>query len=113
MTRHYIPTKIKVGHQKVKVKFYQSLKTDKQSLLGIQSTARQEIGVALTCPNEVSGVSEPVSRSMQEAVFLHETLHYVDQIYGGARLTEAQVLALSHGLYQVLTESGMWVEEEK
>jgi hypothetical protein len=46
-----------------------------------------------------------------EAIFLHELLHAVDNVYNAHGLEEEVVHRLAEGLYQVLNDNGLLVQD--
>lgn len=55
-------------------------------------------------------IRSDLAPAAQEEALLHELIHAVDDavLCEADRLTEAQVHALSGGLYHVLTQNGFW-----
>jgi len=72
------------------------------------------------CDNETNVIrvrataysGEPTARQNIEEAFLHEIIHAVDLIYNGGRLKEDAVKQLAQGLYQVLTDNGLFADEK-
>ena len=43
-------------------------------------------------------------------IFLHETIHAIDKIWGNNDMSESQVNMIAEGLYQVLSDMGITFE---
>jgi hypothetical protein len=60
--------------------------------------------------SDISRTGEPKPRSAIEETLMHEIVHAVDVKYNAGKLDEETVQRLSEGLYQVLSDAGMFSE---
>lgn len=53
-------------------------------------------------------VCRDMAASQTNESFIHELLHAIDDVYGGEEeVTEGGIRALSHGLWQILSDNGV------
>ena len=48
-----------------------------------------------------------ISEADMHTIFLHETIHAIDKIWGNNDLSESQVNMVAEGLYQVFSDMGI------
>lgn len=101
-----IPKQLKVGGQVYEV-IYPYVFMERASIGGLADHVTNTIRIAA-----LGDAGAPYAKENIEEAFIHELLHCVDVVYNNHGLDEVVVTRLAEGLYQVLKDNKLLVEEK-